>query len=898
MSFYKKHEDVMKELNVTRDGLSSLDAKERLLKDGLNEITGEKKRSIIAMFFQQLKSPLVLVLLVAAIISVVLAIIEKEGYIDGIVIMSIVILNCVLGVVQEKKAEDSIDALKKMSSPTAKVIRNGDIEVVDAKQLVVGDIVTLDTGDFVPADMRLIESANLQVDESALTGESVSSDKNYNIVFDENTPLADRKNTLFMSTYVTYGRGVGVVTGTAFNTEIGKIAKFLTEHKKESTPLEKKIAGFAKILTIACVLIVIAFMFIGLAKGQEFQDVLLLSISLAVAGIPEGLPAVVTVVLAMGMRRMAKKNAIIKNLPDVETLGSTTVICSDKTGTLTQNRMFVSYVNDLSDELTFDGTGYLYDGGITNQKSDKISKNFEHMFLDMALCNDSEVIENENKIIGDPTEGALRVAAYKAGYGYEELETKYSRVDEMPFDSERKLMSVLVAKEGKYVLYTKGATDSLLNRVTKLLVNGKEIDITEQDKKKILEINDNYSAKALRVLGYAYKTQNTKGVKEEGLTFVGLSAMIDPPRQEVKDAILRCNKAGIRVVMITGDHKVTAKAIGTKLGICDEDSRAYSGVELDKLSENELLELGKDVNVFARVSPENKVQIVNAIKVNNNIVCMTGDGVNDAPALKNADIGVAMGITGTDVAKQAANMILTDDNFTSIVAAVEEGRVIYSNIKKFINFLISCNIGEVLIVTLATIFSGFFGGVQPLLAMQLLWINLMTDSLPAFALGLEKAEDDAMLQPPQDPMAPLADKTFFVAASFQALGLVVAILIVFKIGLNMYTPEIANTMAFMTIVLGELLRAYSARSQTRSIFSFNPLSNAFMNKSVLISVVLLVGLVYIPGINDLFYLTPVSIGIVGICIMFALIPSIFAEVSKIYLRKIEKDKTSLLNNKE
>ncbi len=886
MKYYvKKHKDVINSLNSSTNGLREEKAKELLEKNGLNDISSTKKLSIAKLFFNQLKSVLVIMLIVAAGISITVGIMEGEGILDGIIISAIVVINAVLGVVQEKKASDSLKALQSIAFPKAKVIRNGVVEIISAKEIVVGDIVTLETGDYIPADLRLISSVNLKVDESALTGESVSVEKNFNKVLAEDVPLAERENMVYMSTFVTYGRATGVVTATGFDTEIGVIAKLLNETEEKTTPLQQKINVFGKALTFICGVILLALVGVGLLKGQPFIEVLMMAISLAVAGIPEGLPAVVTVVLAVGMRRMVKKNAIIKHLSAVETLGSTTVICSDKTGTLTQNKMFVTNINDMQKEFSFSGTGYLYDGKIMLQKSETLSESHQKILLAMALCNDSKVIRGKNRIIGDPTEGALRVASKKAGFDYKVLELSNERVKELPFDSERKLMSVLVRDKEDYILLTKGATSELLKRCNKILINGKEEKLTEEHIKKVDKLNKKYAKQALRVLGYAYRSQKSETLKEENLVFVGLSTMIDPPREEVKRAIEKCHRAGIRVVMITGDNKTTASTIGKELGICGDDCISITGTALDKLSDEELKEVGKNTNVFARVSPTNKVQIVNCIKQNGNIVAMTGDGVNDAPALKTADIGISMGITGTDVAKQASDMILTDDNFTSIVSAVEEGRVIYSNIRKFINFLVSCNIGEIFIITIAVFFSGYFNNVLPLLAIQLLWINLITDSLPAFALGLEKAEFDVMNKPPRDPKEPIADKHFLSRVIMQGIGLTIAVLLAFKIGLNNYSVPTAQTMAFVTIVLGELLRAYSARSESSFIFKFNPFSNKFLNFSFIVSLALLMVLVYTPVVNSVFYLTPLKLPVLALCTALALIPMFVAEITKIFAKK-------------
>lgn len=889
MEYYNKnYKQVLKELNTSTEGLASQDAENRLQKYGYNEINHGKPKNLWAVFFKQFSSVLVLVLIVAGILSTVLGAIEGNGYLDGVVIFAIVIINAVLGFLQEKKAESSLALLEQVSLPKAKVIRDGVVQVVLAKELVVGDIVTLETGDYIPADLRLISSSNLKVDEAVLTGESVSSSKDYSKIIKEKVGVADRSNCVFMSTFVTYGRATGVVILTGEKTQVGELVKLLKEHSPQKTPLEKKIDSFAKVLTLFCVVIVLIIMVMGLLQGRDFYSVLMIAISLAVAGIPEGLPAVVTIVLAVGMQRMGKKRAIIKNLSSVETLGSTTVICTDKTGTLTQNKMFVVKMSDTEKELGFSGTGYLYDGEIINDGDYELSKNFNYMLLNMALCNDSKIISGKNQIIGDPTEAALRVASYKAGYEYEVLEKQFERIKELPFDSERKLMSVLVKnRNNNFLTLTKGAVDSLLDKCAFIMINNKKENLTKKHINKIKKLNENYSKQALRVLGYAYKNSKTDDIEEEELIFVGLSAMEDPPRAEAMSSILKCKEAGIRVVMITGDHKLTAEKIGENLGICEPNDKVLSGVEIDSLSESELIEECKNVNIFARVSPKNKVQILNCIKQQNNIVAMTGDGVNDAPALKNADIGVAMGRAGTDVAKKSADMILTDDNFSSIVSAVEEGRVVYSNIKKFLSFLISCNIGEILVITIAILFTGMFGGYLPLLPLQILWVNLITDSLVALALGLERIEENTMKEKPKDPAKSITDIHFFARAIMQACGLALAVLCVFKIGLVYFTPEIANTMAFITIIFAELFKAFSTRNENKSILSYNPFSNKFLNYSVIISIAFVLSLVYIPGVNQIFSLIAVDFYIFWTSIVFALISLSFSEFSKLFFKEKE-----------
>lgn len=887
--YYGEIQEVLEALAVDSDiGLSSDEVEERILQYGENVLKGKKQKSLIELVLEQFKSFLVIILVVAAIISIILG-----EYVDGIIILVIVILNAVLGVVQEQKASNALAALQEMSSPKAKVIRNGKINEISSKEVVVGDIVVIETGDFIPADIRLVNSVNLKVEESALTGESVPVEKDYRAEYNEKIQLADRKNMLYMSTMVTYGRGTGVVTSIGMGTEIGNIASMIESAKEQKTPLQNKLDDFGKKLGVICIIVSILVFILGILNNQEPLKIFMTAVSLAVAAIPEGLPAVVTVVLALGMQKMVKRNAIMKKLSAVETLGSTTVICSDKTGTLTQNKMLVENIYDLTNTYDVSGIGYFLEGNITlNSKEAVINDNITKIMQVCSLCNDAKIKEGENAIIGDPTEGALLVLAAKAGFNYEDLNKNYPRLQEFPFDSERKLMSVMNKIDGNYYMFAKGAFDQLIKRCKYALVDGEKVEVTDDIINNINKKNLEFASGALRVLGYAYKEVNENidiTDEENDLILIGMTGMIDPPREEVKQAIKICHTAGIRVVMITGDHKLTATAIGKELGIVSAGNGVLSGEELDYLNKEEFSELVKSTNVFARVSPEHKVRIVSAIQENGEIAAMTGDGVNDAPALKQAEIGVAMGITGTDVSKQAADMILTDDNFTSIVHAVEEGRIIYSNIRKFIGFLISCNIGEILIIFIAMLFSSYFGNAVPLLPIQLLWINLMTDSFPAFALGVEKGEGNVMEKQPRDPNEPIADKKTLTKIIFQGIGLTIAALLSYKIGL-VYFDTLPNhiiprTMTFTTIVLGELLRAYSARSENVSIFRMNPFGNKFLNYSFILSILLLGILLYVPSVNTLFHLASLEFKVLLIALGLSLITLVFAEVSKIRVYK-------------
>lgn len=861
-----------------KNGLHPLDIETRLEQYGENRLKEKKGRSIFQMILDQFKDFMVIVLIAASILSIAVG--ETA---DGCVILGIVILNAILGVAQENKASNALKALKEMSAPKAKVIRNGVLQTIDSPDIVPGDLIVLEAGDYVPADLRLINSVNLRIDESALTGESVAVEKDASIVMEEGALLADRKNSAYMSTIVTYGRGQGLVYGTGMETEIGKIASMLNEAEEGLTPLQKKLAEFGKLLGIICIVVCAIIFGLGLLRHQPLLEVFMTAISLAVAAIPEGLPAVVTVVLAMGMQRMIKRHAIMKKLSAVETLGSTTVICTDKTGTLTQNKMTVLKIYDGLSEWEVTGTGYTFQGEIKN--NDKELKTLDYILKAAVLCNDSQI--KDEAVIGDPTEGALIVLGEKGGYSKEALNVKYPRLKEFPFDSDRKMMSTLHRIEGAHLMFTKGAPDILLSRCTKILLDDEIKELTEADRTRIHEKNISYAQKALRVLGYAYKVIDEDRPlenEEQELIFVGLTCMIDPPRDEAKEAIKLCKKAGIRVVMITGDHITTASAIALQIGIISDNSQALEGHKINDYTMEEFIQVVKDINVFARVSPEHKVRIVEAIKANGDVAAMTGDGVNDAPALKKADIGIAMGITGTDVSKEAADMILTDDNFASIVDAVEEGRVIYSNIRKFVGFLLSCNIGEILII----FFAMLVGWAVPLVPIQLLWINLITDSFPAFALGLEEGEKGVMNDKPRNPKEPLVDRKMRIAIAFQSVALAVATLASYRLGFVLagdVSPEMALTVArtfcFTTLIFGEMLRAYSARSEVKTIFKMNFFGNKFLNFSVLIAVALLLIVIYLPALQGIF--RTVSLNPVQLAVAFglSLIPLIAGELAKL-----------------
>lgn len=877
--FYNKSlKDIEEHFQTNQqEGLSKQDVLKMREKYGENRLQEKEGKTLMAMIIEQLSDFMIIILMIAAVLSIV-----GHEAVDGIVILGIVVLNATLGITQERKASNALAALKSMAAPKAKVIRDGKIDVIDSKDLVPGDVVQLEAGDYVPADLVLSESINLKIDESALTGESVAVDKATGII-ELDAPIGDRLNSAFMSTIVTYGRGSGIVTGTGMGTEIGKIATMLNETEEGKTPLQIKLARFGKMLGIVCIIVCLLIFALGVYRGEPMLEVFMTAISLAVAAIPEGLPAVVTVVLAMGVTRMVSRHAIMKNLGAVETLGSTTVICTDKTGTLTQNKMTVLKLYDGEEEWQVSGTGYGFEGAITSDVS-KDQKMIERLLQVAVLCNDAKIKDGE--VIGDPTEGALVVLAAKGGFDQKELNDQYPRLAEFPFDSDRKLMSTKHLIDGEHLMFTKGAPDVALARCSKILINGEVRAISDEDKERILAKNTNYAKEALRVLGYTYKPVSESSDlldEEQDLIFLGLSCMIDPPREEAKQAVKLCKKAGIRVVMITGDHITTASAIAMQLGIIDSADEALEGSKINDFSDDDFMEKVKHTSVFARVSPEHKVRIVETVKRNGDVAAMTGDGVNDAPALKRADIGIAMGITGTDVSKEAADMILTDDNFASIVDAVEEGRIIYSNIRKFVGFLLSCNLGEILIIFFAIL----AGWAVPLVPIQLLWINLITDSFPAFALGLEEGEKDIMDQKPRDPSEPILDRTMKIALGFQSVGLTIAALGSYRLGFIMAGDvsddlqlTIARTFCFVTLILGEMLRAYSARSEHKSVFSLKLLSNKYLNYSVLGAIVMLFVVVYVPFLQPIFSTTTLSFAQLGIAAGLSLVPLFFGEIAK------------------
>lgn len=859
--YHETKDNVLQSLDTDiKQGLSSKEVEKRLHSFGKNELEVHQKESLLKKVMGQLKDPMIIVLLIAAVLSYVSS--GFEDWIDSVIILLIVVVNAVISITQENNASKSLEALQKMSAPLAKVIREGKLEHLDTANLVPGDIIELEAGDLVPADARILSVANLKVDESAMTGESVPVNKKDIDSLPEETVLADRKNILISSTVITNGRATCVVTDTGMKTEVGRIANLLISEEDSTTPLQRKMAEISKMLSIICLAICVLMFGVGLLYQRPILEIFMMAVSLAVAAIPEGLAAIVTIVLALGVQRLVKRHAIVKKLPAVETLGSASVICSDKTGTLTQNIMTVveTYVEkEQSEEL---------------------------LLTIGALCNDSKLTVNEDqtsKVTGDPTETAFVTKAYEEKLDKNELESKLPRVAELPFDSERKLMSTVHKLNNGYRVMVKGAPDVLLSRC--LLDDGSKETISDK--------NAEMASKALRVLGVAFKDvmelpeELTTENLETDLTFVGLVGMIDPPRQEVKQAVAECFDAGIRPVMITGDHKLTAVAIAQELGIHRSGDLAMTGAELDVLPQEILEEKVDQFSVYARVSPEHKMRIVKAWQSKGMVVAMTGDGVNDAPALKVADIGCAMGITGTDVAKGAADMILTDDNFATIVHAVEQGRGIYSNIKKSIQYLLSCNIGEIITIFVATALNF---EQMPLVPIQLLWLNLVTDSLPALALGMEPVEPGIMKQKPRD-----ANKSIFsdgFAASMLFYGVLVGAITLAAFWLGEYVlsdPTVAdgtaNTMAFTTLVLGELTRAFAVRSETRSIFEIGIFSNSAMNKAFVVSLAMQLAVLLIAPLQTIFKIQPLTLVEWCVVIGLSLIPLIVSEITKAISRQ-------------
>lgn len=860
----EKIDNVLKTLETDAvKGLESKSAEKLREKYGENTLTQKKPKSMLRRFFDQFKDVMILILLAAAVVSFVIACVEQNPmeFFEPALILLIVVLNAIMGVAQESKAEKALAALKNLSAPHARVIRDGNESVIDAKALVPGDIIKLEAGDFVPADARLISSAALKSEESALTGESVPSEKNFAAEVAEDAPLGDRDNMVFSGCSITYGTALAVVTATGMDTQMGKIANLLEGEGEAQTPLQKKLANLGKYLGVLALVACAVVFIVGIVNGISPLEIFMTAVSLAVSAIPEGLPAIVTIVLSIGVQRMVKKNALIRRLPAVETLGSASVICSDKTGTLTQNRMTLTKAYADSAELEV----------ISKDNSEEVNK----LLLYGALCCDGAVVMKDDgsiQHIGDPTETAIVLAAQNKGYIKDEINARYKRVMEIPFDSDRKLMTTVVEMDGRFVVITKGAFDMM----SPLCVKG--------DLKKAKKITESMSEDALRVLAISYKEidalpeEATPEALENNLIFMGLVGMIDPPRPEAKEAVAVCRKAGIRPIMITGDHVVTATAIARELGIFTEGDRAVTGAELDKMTDSELDSAVEGISVYARVSPENKIRIVKAWQRKGQVVSMTGDGVNDAPALKAADIGCAMGITGTDVAKGAADMTLTDDNFATIVDAVKEGRGIYANIKKVVGFLLGTNIGEVVAVFIAML----VWHESPLLSMQLLWINLVTDSLPAIALGMEAVESDVMDKAPKPKNEGIFAHGLGVRVVLQGLMFAALALGGFVIGRNLAGSLAAGqTMAFMVLALSQVIQAFNMRSE-HSLFRIGPFSNKALNGATALSILMVLLVMFVPGLNTAFGLVylPAELYLMGVGLVF--VPVVIMELSKLF----------------
>ena len=909
--------DAVQALNSDPEkGLDADQAKRRIQEHGYNELEEAPPKTIWAKLWDQFNDFTIWLLIGAALISAVLG-----EWVEAGAILAIVILNAVLGIIQEQRAEEALAALKKLAAPEADVIREGIRVTVPARVLVPGDVVVLEAGNYIPADLRLLETYNLKVEEAALTGESVPVQKDAGVTLPQDASLGDRKNSAFMGTLVSYGRGRGLVVDTGMKTQIGLIAEMLSQVEEEITPLQRRLDQLGRTLGWAALAICGLVFVLGWVRGNDPLEMFLVAISLAIAAVPEGLPAVVTISLALGMREMIDRNALIRRLSSVETLGSATVIGSDKTGTLTQNEMTVTHISIDGREILLTGSGYapvgefIVDGKPINLVDFPAARTA--LWIG-AMNNDAQLIKNdkedgqaEYRMIGDPTEGSIIVAAAKAGLDFQGLEEAYPRVQEIPFDSARKRMTtihrVLDPHEEDfspfhdedeysdwYVVAVKGAPDVVLDLCTRYeQFEDVPANMTPSVRERILQANDQMAGQALRVIAVAFKVVNNLPDElspeefESDLTFVGLLGMIDPPREEVKQSLALAKNAGIRTVMITGDYAKTARAIAERIGLLHPGHEVVTGKELDQMDDRELERKIMDVDVFARVSPEHKVRIVQALRANDHIVAMTGDGVNDAPALKQADIGVAMGITGTDVAKETADMVLTDDNYSSIVSAIEQGRIIYSNIRKFVFYLLSCNMAEILTIFLAIAFKL----PSPLNPIQLLWLNLVTDGAPARALGMEKGDPDIMDQPPRPASEPIINKLMRTGIVVQTIAITAVTLGAYLLGLYLWPAEngglndTAATMAFITLSFSELLRAFTARSERYPLFKIGVFKNRNMNWAVLISAALLLAVLYVPFLQPVFSTVPLTWDQWQYILPLLFVPAIAAELTKWFVSR-------------
>lgn len=874
--FSKTSKDVLKNFNVTKEGLTDKQVAESIEKNGYNELTEKKKKSLLIVFLEQFKDLLVVILIIAGILSIITGNVEST-----IVIFAVIILNAILGTVQHVKAEKSLDSLKALSSPNAKVIRNGVKVEIPSREVVPGDILILEAGDLVVADGRIIENFSLQVNESALTGESESVNKFEQVINKEEVALGDQKNMVFSSSLVTYGRALVIVTSTGMNTELGKIATLMDETQEKKTPLQVSLDDFSKKLAI--IILVICVLVFGLSVYRETPiiDSLMFAVALAVAAIPEALSSIVTIVLALGTQKMAKENAIIKKIKAVESLGCVSIICSDKTGTLTQNKMTTRKI--YADGELFDSENFNLENDIHNS-----------LMRASILCNDSTSVDG--KEIGDPTEVALVNLAHKYSLVEGKVRNTYKRLKEIPFDSDRKLMSTLHKIDNKYILYTKGALDVLLERTTHIKTSNEVRKINEEDKKKILDNNRYLSENGLRVLAFAYKEIDSDRElsldDENDFTFLGLISMIDPPRVESSEAVRDCIMAGIKPIMITGDHKITATAIAKQIGIFKNGDMAIDGLELNKMSDEELKEKLPNISVYARVSPEHKIRIVKAWQEKGEIVAMTGDGVNDAPALKQADIGVAMGITGTEVSKDAASMILTDDNFATIVKSIANGRNVYANIKNSIKFLLSGNMAGIISV----LYASLMALPVPFKAVHLLFINLLTDSLPAIAIGMEGSRKDILKEKPRNSKESILTKDYMIQIGAEGLLIAIFTLIAFYIGLQSNNKLVPATMAFSTLCLARLFHGFNCRGK-QSIFKLGLFSNKYSIYAFVTGLVLFNSVLFIPPLQKLFEIAPLNRTLVAYIYILAFMPTLFIQIYKVFTKDFDI-KNSKKNLKE